>query len=375
MNNLTDLLALGQSYWLDNLSRENIRNGDLKRRVNEEGLRGITSNPSIFNKAFSSGTAYDEQIEQLTKDGKSISEIYDALTVKDIQDACDILKSVYDQSNGTDGFVSLEVSPYLARDTEGTMVEARRLYKAVNRENCYIKIPGTKEGVVAIEEMLFEGVNINITLLFSINSYQEVASAYLRALRRRLEAGKSISNTVSVASFFISRIDVLCDQLLKQHATQTGSSVKKVDASSLLGITGIASAKIAYQHYKEFFSGEEWQKLEGNGAHVQRLLWASTSTKNKEYSDVLYVNTLIGEDTVNTLTEETISAFADHGVLKKDTIEKDLDQASQVFSQLEDVGIKIDSVTQQLEDEGIQKFLEAYDELMDTLAKKRAQYV
>ncbi len=374
MNNLTDLVTFGQSYWLDNLNREKINNGEIKRRVSEEGLRGITSNPSIFNKAFSSGTAYDKQIESLARDGKTTREIYDALTVKDVQDACDILKTVYDVSNGIDGFVSLEVSPYLARDTLSTMAEARRLYTAVNRENCYIKIPGTKEGVAAIEEMLFEGININITLLFSIDNYEEVAFAYLRALRRRLSDGKPVSNIVSVASFFLSRIDVLCDQLIKQHITQTESSVENAQASNLLGKTGVASAKIAYQHYKQIFSGPDWQELAERGANVQRLLWASTSTKNKNYSDVLYVDTLIGEDTVNTLTEETITAFADHGILKKDSIEEDLAQASQVFSQLEELGIKIDLITQQLENEGIHKFLEAYDELMDTLDKKRAQY-
>lgn len=375
MNNLVNLLAYGQSYWLDNLSREKIKNGEIKRRVGEEGLRGITSNPSIFNKAFSSGTDYDEQIEQLAKEGKSTREIYDALTIKDVQDACDILKPVFEESKGTDGFVSLEVSPYLARDTQGTMAEARSLYQAVNRENCYIKIPGTKEGVAAIEEMLVEGVNINITLLFSIDHYEEVAFAYLRAIRRRLALGKSISNTVSVASFFLSRIDVLCDQLLEQYIIPTNTSHKNAEAANLLGKAGIASAKIAYQHYKEIFSGQEWKELEKKGAHVQRLLWASTGTKNKKYSDVLYVDSLIGVDTVNTLTEETIDAFADHGVLQKDSIEKDLNQAAQVFSALEGIGINIDFITQQLENEGIQKFRDSYDALMETLTKKRAQYI
>lgn len=371
MNNLIDLLDYGQSYWLDNLTREKINNGEIKKRVTEQGLRGITSNPSIFNKAFTSGNEYDEQIETLAKEGKSAQEIYEALTIKDVQDACDILKPIYDQSKGIDGFVSLEVSPYLARDTEGSMNEARRLYKSVNRANCYIKIPGTKEGVPAIEQMLYEGVNINITLLFSIDNYEEVTFAYLRALRRRLAEGKSIVNTVSVASFFLSRIDVLCDQLLHHYIIPSNSEEKNKEVSDLLGKTGIASAKVAYQHFKEIFNGREWDEIKEKGAHVQRLLWASTSTKNPKYSDVLYVNSLIGTDTVNTLTEETISAFADHGTLEKDTIEEGLNDAVQVFSKLNAIGIDINFITQQLENEGIQKFIDAYDKLIVGLNEKR----
>lgn len=371
MNNLIDLLDYGQSYWLDNLTREKIKNGEIKKRVTEQGLRGITSNPSIFDKAFTSGNEYDEQIEKLAKEGKSTQEIYEALTVKDVQDACDILKPVYDQSNAIDGFVSLEVSPYLARDTEGSMNEARRLYKSVNRANCYIKIPGTKEGVPAIEQMLYEGVKINITLLFSIDNYEAVVFAYLRALRRRLAEGKSIINTVSVASFFLSRIDVLCDQLLHHYIIPSNSPDKNKQIADLLGKAGIASAKIAYQHFKEIFNGREWDELREKGAHVQRVLWASTSTKNPKYSDVLYVNSLIGKDTINTLTEETISAFADHGTLKKDTIEEGLNDAVQVFGKLNTIGIDINSITQQLENEGVQKFIDAYDKLMVGLNEKR----
>lgn len=371
MKNLIDLLDYGQSYWLDNLTREKINSGEIKKRVTEQGLRGITSNPSIFNKAFTSGNEYDEQIKNLAKEGKSTQEIYEALTVKDVQDACDILKPVYDQSMGTDGFVSLEVSPYLARDTVGSMNEARRLYKSVNRANCYIKIPGTKEGVPAIEEMLYEGININITLLFSIDNYEAVVFAYLSALRRRLAEGKSITNTVSVASFFLSRIDVLCDELLQHYLLPSNSEEENKPINELLGKVGIASAKIAYQHFKEIFSGKEWEKLEEKGAHVQRVLWASTSTKNPKYSDVLYVNSLIGPDTVNTLTEETILAFADHGTLKEDTIEEGLNEAVQVFGKLNAIGIDINFITQQLENEGIQKFIDAYDKLMDGLNTKR----
>ncbi len=371
MKNLIDLLDYGQSYWLDNLTREKINSGEIKKRVAEQGLRGITSNPSIFNKAFTSGNEYDEQISKLAKEGKSAQEIYEALTVKDVQDACDILKPIYDQSGGTDGFVSLEVSPYLARDTVGSMNEARRLYKSVNRANCYIKIPGTKEGVPAIEEMLYEGININITLLFSIDNYEAVAFAYLSALRRRLAEGKSITNTVSVASFFLSRIDVLCDELLHHYLLPSNSEEENKPVNELFGKIGIASAKIAYQHFKEIFSGKEWDKLEEQGAHEQRVLWASTSTKNPKYSDVLYVNSLIGPDTVNTLTEETILAFADHGTLKKDTIEEGLNEAVQVFGKLNAIGIDINFITKQLENEGIQKFIDSYDKLIIGLNQKR----
>jgi transaldolase len=371
MKNLIDLLDYGQSYWLDNLTREKINSGEIKKRVTEQGLRGITSNPSIFNKAFTSGNEYDEQISRLAKEGKSAQEIYEALTVKDVQDACDILKPVYDQSGGTDGFVSLEVSPYLARDTVGSMNEARRLYKSVNRANCYIKIPGTQEGVPAIEEMLYEGININITLLFSIDNYEAVAFAYLSALRRRLAEGKSITNTVSVASFFLSRIDVLCDELLHHYLLPSNSEEENKPVNELFGKIGIASAKIAYQHFKEIFSGKEWDKLEEQGAHVQRVLWASTSTKNPKYSDVLYVNSLIGPDTVNTLTEETILAFADHGTLKEDTIEEGLNEAVQVFGKLNAIGIDINFITKQLENEGIQKFIDSYDKLIIGLNQKR----
>lgn len=263
MKNLVKLLDYGQSYWLDNLTRKKIEDGEITRRVTKEGLRGITSNPSIFNKAFTGGNEYDQQIKLLARAGKSTQEIYEALTVKDVEDACDILKPIYNQSNGTDGFVSLEVSPFLARDTQGSMNEARRLYKAVDRENCYIKIPGTREGVPAIEEMLYEGVNINITLLFSIENYQAVAQGYIRAIKRRLSEGKPIVNTVSVASFFLSRIDVLCDQLLSKHFS-TNSNVR-----ALLGKAGIASARLAYQRFKEIFGTAEWHSLVEKGANVQ----------------------------------------------------------------------------------------------------------
>ena len=374
MNNLIKLLDYGQSYWLDNLTRGKIKKGEIKNRVTQQGLRGITSNPSIFNKAISKGNDYDAQIKQLVREKKSVREIYEALTVKDVQDACDILKSVYDESNGTDGLVSLEVSPYLARDTEGTIKEARRLFSKVDRPNCFIKIPGTDEGIPAIEQCLYEGININITLLFSIQSYEAVALAYIKALERRLDEGKDIKNIASVASFFLSRIDVLTDQLLG-HYIIPEKTTGEPRPENLLGKAAIASAKIAYQSFKNIFSGERWQKLSNNGAHFQKPLWASTSTKDPLYSDVRYVETLIGPHTVNTLPDETIDAFADHGKLIENSIEHDIDEARQTFENLGKLGVDINFVTRQLVNEGIQKFISPYDNLMKTLADKRSQFL
>ena len=374
MNNLIKLLDYGQSYWLDNLTREKIKKEEIRKRVTQQGLRGITSNPSIFNKAISKGNDYDAQIKKLVKEKKSVREIYEALTVKDVQDACDVLRSVYDQSDGTDGFVSLEVSPYLARDTEATIEEARRLFSKVNRPNCFIKIPGTDEGVPAIEQCLYEGININITLLFSIQSYEAVAWAYIKALERRLDEGKDIQNIASVASFFLSRIDVLTDQLLG-HYIIPEKTTGELRPENLLGRAAIASAKIAYQSFKNIFSGERWQKLINNGAHVQKPLWASTSTKDPLYSDVRYVETLIGPHTVNTLPDETIDAFADHGNIIENSIEHGIDEAKKTFEDLGKLGIDINFVTRQLVNEGIQKFITPYDNLMKTLADKRLQFL
>ena len=373
MNALLKLKDYGQSYWLDNLTRKMIKNGELKKRVSEQGLRGMTSNPSIFNKAITKSDDYDEQIAQLIEQNKSTLEIYEELTVNDVQDACDILKPVYDESDGVDGFVSLEVSPYLALDAEATIEEARRLFKAVNRSNVFIKIPGTDQCVSAIEEMLYEGVNINITLLFSINSYEAVAQAYIKALERRVKEGKLIQNVTSVASFFLSRIDVLVDQLLKHRIVPGRKTSQSSLAQRLFGTVAIASAKLAYQSYKKIFSGDKWKALVEKGARVQRPLWASTSTKNPEYSDVKYVEPLIGLSTVNTMPEETISAFADHGVAEANTIEKNLDNAKQTFIDLKTIGIDIDKVTWQLVNEGIEKFIEPYAALIKNLDQKREQ--
>ncbi|NIR49127.1 transaldolase [candidate division KSB1 bacterium] len=373
MKALLELIKHGQSYWMDNLTRGMITGGELKKRVQEQGLRGITSNPQIFMKAISSGSDYDDQIRELVEQKKEINEIYEALVVKDVQDACDIMRPVFDESAGVDGFVSLEVSPHLAHDTEGTIEEVRRLNQAVNRPNVFIKIPGTPAGIPAIEEMLYEGVNINITLLFSIKRYEDVARTYIRALERRLEEDKGLHNMASVASFFLSRIDVLTDKLLDDIIEKEASSEKARRAQGLLGETAVASAKLAYQSFKRIFRGDRWQKLVENGARVQRPLWASTSTKNPDYSDVKYIEPLIGPNTVNTMPEETIAAFADHGVVDENSVEKNLDEAKQVFADLEAVGIDIDAVTEQLVKEGVQKFIDPFDALMKTLKDKREE--
>jgi transaldolase len=375
MNTLIELLETGQSYWLDNLTRGKITNGELKKRVDEQGLRGITSNPSIFNKAISAGQDYDGQISALVKKGKNPEQIYDALTIKDVQDACDILNPVYEQSNGTDGFVSLEVPPYLARDTEGTMKEARRLYSAVGKQNCLIKIPGTKEGIPAIKQMLYEGININITLLFSIERYVEMAQAYISAIAQRVAEDKPVDHVISVASVFISRIDVLTDQLLDQYIILTGENKNTNQINLLSGRAGTATARLCYQQFKEIFSNENWKTLEERGAHVQRPLWASTSNKDPKYDDLRYVDSLIGNNTINTLPDETIAAFADHGSIKKDAIEQGLEQANELFGELKEMGIDISFITQQLENEGIQKFTESYNKLISNLADKRMKFL
>ncbi len=370
MEKFDKLLEYGQSYWLDNLSREIISNGELEKRVKKEGLRGITSNPNIFQQAIASGNWYDNQIKELSVKGFKPEEIYEALAIKDIQDACDLLLPVFKSAGGHDGFVSLEVSPYLARDTEATKVEVRRLYKSVNRINCLIKIPGTPEGVPAIEQMLFEGININITLLFSIKSYEAVAEAYLRALERRVEAGKPVDKIVSVASLFLSRIDVLTDKILLNDIIPRLQGDKKIIAYNLLGETAVASAKIAYQSFEKIFSGDRWEKLASKGARVQRPLWASTSNKTEGYSDTRYVEPLIGPNTINTIPDKTIEAFKHHGKIFPNTILDDVDKAVRVFKDIENLGIKLDEITQQLVEEGIDKFIKSFDQLLKAIEEQ-----
>ena len=374
MNPLLKLIDLGQSYWIDNLTRKMIQSGELKRRITEDGLRGMTSNPAIFNKAISKSSDYNEQIRQLLHHGSDTAKIFEALAIKDVQDACELFRPVYDSSQGVDGFVSLEVSPYLARHTEATIEEARRLYKAVNRPNCFIKIPGTLEGLPAIEQMLCEGVNVNVTLLFAVKRYEAVAKTYIKALERRAAEGKDVTRVASVASFFISRMDVLVDQLLSHRLLPGDPANESLLPRQLMGKIAVANARMAYQSFKKIFSTPRWKKLEKKGAKVQRPLWASTSTKTPGYSDVMYVEPLIGENTVNTMPEETITAFADHGQLQSDSVEKNLAETRNDLHSLKKLGIQLDFVTQQLENEGIQKFIDPFMELMKSINAKQKEF-
>ncbi len=366
-NTLMQLAAHGQSCWLDDLTRRMIRNGELAELV-DQGVRGVTANPATFAKAIIGGREYDADIERAAASGLDPVAIYERLATADVRDACDILRPVYDETEGLDGFVSLEVSPHLAHDAQASIGEARRLWEAVDRPNLFIKIPGTAEGVPAIEQLLFEGININITLLFSIERYEAVARAYLKALERRGAAGKPIDRIASVASFFLSRIDVLVDALLQPRTA--AATADRPDPESLLGKVALANAKLAYHSFKSLFAGAQWDGLEARGARVQRLLWASTGTKNPNYPELMYVAPLIGPMTVNTMPLSTIQAFLDHGMVR-DTIEVGVDDAHRVLADLERLGIGFPVVAKQLEDEGIEKFIEPFDQLLHHIATTR----
>ena len=369
-NPLEQLLTYGQSYWLDNLTRHMIAGGELKEWIRDHGLRGITANPTTFREALTSRD-YDRHIESLTQEGRSTKEIYEALLIHDVQQACDLFSDVYRETGGLDGYVSLEVSPHLAHDTEATMDEARRYVERVNRPNLYIKVPATDAGIPAIEQLLFEGVAVNITLLFSIPSYQAVIEAYISALERRVTSRQPLETVVSVASFFVSRIDVLVDQLL-QRRIPLGNGGRQSSAAQLQGRAAIANAKLAYRTFRQAFGSDRWARLAVKGARVQRPLWASTGTKNPAYRDVMYVESLVGRDTVNTMPETTLRAFADHGRVVSDAVEAELEQAELVMFQLEKTGINFNCVTWQLEHEGGQKFVDAYDAAIAALDKKRS---
>jgi transaldolase/glucose-6-phosphate isomerase len=370
MERLKRLLEFGQSYWLDNLTRTMLDNGELARRVEGEGLRGMTSNPKTFSAAISRGEGYDGEFRELVRERLPVQAIYERLAISDVRRACDLFRTVYDDTKGADGFVSLEVSPYLAHDAEGTVEEARRLYRAVERPNVFIKIPGTLAGLDAIEQMIYEGVNINVTLLFAVERYEAVADRYLRALERRRREKLSVDSVASVASFFLSRIDVLADRLLGQRMRLDGAE-QYPNPGTLLGKLAVANAKLAYRSFRRITGGERWRALEGAGARVQRVLWASTSTKNPLYDDVMYVDPLIGPDTVNTMPARTIAAFADHGTPRPLTIEEDVEASLEVFAAFRSLGLDPEAITGQLENEGVEKFRDPFDELMKTLAEKR----
>ncbi|MGH2551411.1 MAG: transaldolase [Thermomicrobiales bacterium] len=359
------LLAEGQSIWQDDISRGQLTSGFLQKMVDETGIRGVTSNPSIFEKAISTGSEYDEQIGSLLAAGKSGLEIFEAVEVDDIRAACDVLLPVYDISSGVDGYISIEVSPDAARDANSTREQVRRLWDAVNRANLMVKIPGTVEGIPVVREMLAEGKNINITLLFSLDSYRAVAEAYVAALEERHAKGLSIDRIASVASFFVSRVDTLVDKLLDEKIA--GGN----DVASLKGTIAVANAQLAYAAFLEIFSGERWEKLAAAGAHPQRPLWASTGTKNAAYSDTLYVDTLIGPHTVNTMPGKTIEAFLDHGTVAR-TVDADFESAWNKVAALKAAGIDLKAVTDQLEEEGIASFIKSFETLLAGVESKRA---
>jgi len=369
-NPLLDLQKQGQSVWLDYIRRNIITNGELQKLIDQDGLRGITSNPSIFEKAIGGSSDYDDLLAQLLSQGMSSGDIYERIAVRDIQDASALLLPVYQSTNKRDGYVSLEVSPTLARNTQGTIEEARRLWKTVNRPNIMIKVPGTPEGVPAVRQLISEGINVNITLLFSQEAYSQVAHAYAEGLKEAIKAGKDISGIASVASFFVSRIDSLVDSTIDEKLKSVSNPEEEQLLRSLHGKVAIANAKQAYWRYQQLIAEERWEKLASHGAQPQRLLWASTSTKNPKYRDVLYVEELIGPDTVNTIPPATMDAFRDHGIVRR-TIDEDLPAADKTMSDLEKAGISMQKITDKLLEDAIQLFDEAFAKLIGAVDKKR----
>jgi transaldolase len=361
---LHQLSELGQSVWIDSLSREWLRTGELRRMMDEDAVVGVTSNPTIFQKAMSEGGWYDDQLREVLDEEDDLKEIFLRLAFDDIREACDLLRAAWDRTEGLDGYVSLEVDPNFANDTAGTIEEAQRFHDTVDKQNLYVKIPATKEGLPAIEEMIARGRNINVTLIFGLERYAEVAEAYIRGLERLVEAGGDPSLVVSVASFFVSRVDTEADKRLDAIGGQ----------DHLKGRLAVANAKLAYQRYEEIFSGPRWEALQAKGATPQRCLWASTSTKNPDYRDVMYVEELIGPETVNTMPRETIEAFQDHGVVGL-TLEEGLDEARQLFEELAKAGVDYDDVTRVLEEEGVEKFADSFRDLLDGIAAKRGELV
>ena len=357
----------GVSIWLDFIERTILRNGDLERRIREDALTGMTSNPTIFEKALAEGSAYDDQIRTASGDFTAM-ELFELISTTDVRDACDIFRGVYDREGAKDGFVSIEVSPAAAHDLLGTVSEAARLWSTVDRPNVMVKVPGTIEGADAVRRLIASGLNINITLLFSLDAYRRVIEAYLAGLEERVAAGKDIRNIASVASFFVSRVDSEVDKRL-DAILKSAAPEKRKQIDSLRGKAAIANAKLAYRIFQKEFSSPRWKKLEAKGASVQRVLWASTSTKNPSYRDVMYVEQLIGPHTVNTMPPQTIEAFRDHGEVKR-TVDKEVDVAETVIRDLAQLGISIDDVTEKLLVDGLASFQKSYDTLIAGLSKK-----
>jgi transaldolase len=362
--NLQQLLDLGQSPWIDYLSRDLVHGGELERLIDEHGIVGVTSNPTIFQKALSTGSSYDGQLGELSGEAQ-LKEVFLQLAVRDVIDALAVLRPVWDRTDGTDGYVSLEVDPTLAYETEATFAEAKRLHEWIDEPNLLVKIPATRAGLPAIEDMIAAGRSINVTLIFSLERYAEVVEAYIRGLERLVAGGGDPSQVASVASFFVSRVDTEVDNRLDAIGG---------DALPLRGRLAVANAQLAYQHWKEAFAGDRWDFLVSKGASAQRCLWASTSTKNPDYPDTMYVDRLIGSDTVNTMPQETIEAFEDHGTVAV-TLEDGIDEARRLFADIAAAGVDLEDVWDTLEDEGVQKFADSFAELLDALAEKRGQLV
>jgi transaldolase len=364
MSTLERLRDFGQSVYLDEIRRSWLSDGTLQALIDDDGLRGVTSNPAIFQKAIGQSNDYDEAVAELARRGVAVEQAYEELVVSDIQNACDLFRPTYDASDGRYGYVSLEVSPHLAHDTDGTLAEARHLWQRLARPNAFIKVPGTAAGLGAIRQLIAEGINVNVTLLFGLERYREVTEAYLAGLEERAGKGLPLARVASVASFFLSRIDVMVDPMLESIAQQGGARTDTAEA--LHGEIAVASAKRAYAIYQEVFGSERFRALEAGGARSQRLLWASTGTKNPAYSDVKYVEPLIGPHTINTLPLETLDAYRDHGD-PADRIHDDMEAYGTKLSQLAELGIDLGAVTQALEDEGVDKFVKPFDTLIGTL--------
>jgi transaldolase len=358
---LQRLSELGQSVWIDYLSRSLIHDGGLKEMMDRDAVVGVTTNPTIFQKAMAEGDAYDEQLKEVLAQESDDTEVFLHVATRDVSDACDLLRPVWDSGGGRDGYVSIEVTPDLAYDTDGTVAQAQRLHEWIDKPNLFVKIPATEAGLPAIEEMIARGRSINVTLIFSLDRYRQVTEAYLRGLERLVESGGDPSTVASVASFFVSRVDTEIDKRLEKLGGH----------DELLGKGAIANAKIAYETYKEVFGGDRWDKLAGKGASPQRCLWASTSTKNPNYRDVMYVEELIGRDTVNTMPEETIRDFQDHGEVRGLTVEEDVEGAHRTLEALGEAGVDYDDVTATVEREGVEKFADSFKELLDEVARKR----
>jgi transaldolase len=369
-NGLRQLKSFGQSPWFDYISRALVARGGLKAMVDRDGLGGVTTNPSIFEKAIGEGTDYDAEILSLARQGLGAAAIFDRLAVEDVRAACDVLAPVYMGSGGEDGFVSIEVSPHLAHETQMTVAEAQRIFTAVDRPNVMIKIPGTREGVAAVGQCLREGLNINITLLFSLSQYEAVAKCFLDALEYRLQHDLTIRATSSVASFFVSRVDTLVDKLLDERAEAAADEAERRRLAGLRGKAGVANSKVVYERFRSYLNGRDWQLIAASGAKVQRLLWASTGTKDPAYSDVLYVDELIGEHTVNTLPEATWKAFKDHGTPAR-TVDRHLEDAHRTLRELAHLGIDMERVGAQLQREGVDLFVKSFDGVIAIVDQKR----